>query len=279
MPFSLPPHFVPGVQAPPAAAAPTRWFVFRGRTLLVGANDEPPVLGSLDALGLQVEATHYLGTLGPEPCQAARVADDAEAPRGMRWAELRGLLTQLPSPLMSVAGRAVQVVAWGREHRFCGACGTRTSAVPGRRAVRCPTCQLESFPRLSPAIIVAVERGNEILLARSPHFPEGVHSTLAGFVDPGESVEEAVHREVHEEVGLAITNVRYFASQPWPFPNSLMLGFVADWASGEIDIDGEEIVSADFFAADALPPTFPGRISISQWLLADFLRRRGQPSD
>ena len=188
--------------------------------------------------------------------------------------ELRPLLGQLHASLTAVAGRALQVIEWDRTHRFCGACATPTVNATGRRAKVCPACGHESFPRLSPAIIVAVERGDEILLARSPHFPPGVHSVLAGFVDPGESAEEAVHREVFEEVGLRVTNVRYFDSQPWPFPNSLMMGFQADYVSGDIRIDNEEIVSAAFFRSDALPTLFPGRVSISQWLLHDFLLRQ-----
>jgi NAD+ diphosphatase len=125
-------------------------------------------------------------------------------------------------------------------------------------------------------MIVAVEKGNQILLARSPHFPPGIMSVLAGFVEPGESAEEAVMREVHEETSIVVKDVAYFASQAWPFPNSLMLGFRAIYDSGDIAIDGEEIVEADWFTADAMPTAFPGNISISQWLIHDFLTRNGQ---
>ena len=135
------------------------------------------------------------------------------------------------------------------------------------------------YPRLAPAMIVAVEREDQILLARSPHFPPGIQSVLAGFVEPGESAEEAVIREVFEETAIAVKNVRYFGSQPWPFPNSLMLGFQAEYESGDIEVDGEEIIEAAWYPADAMPSFFPGRVSISQWLIQDFLTRNGQPVD
>jgi NAD+ diphosphatase len=193
----------------------------------------------------------------------------------MRFRDLRQLFGRMQDELIAVAGRAVQIVEWDRTHQFCGACASPTSSIPTRRARVCTNerCKLEFFPRLSPAMIVAVERGREILLARSPHFPPEIYSVLAGFVDPGESAEEAVRREVFEEVGLRVTNIRYFGSQPWPFPHSLMLGFIADYESGELALEADEIEDARFFHVDELPKTFPGRVSISQWLLHDFIDR------
>ena len=172
----------------------------------------------------------------------------------------------------------MQVMHWDRTHQFCGACASPTRPHGSARARVCTNadCGLEHYPRLSPAIIVAVERGDEILLARSPHFPPGIYSVLAGFVDPGESAEEAVVREVFEETAIRVTNVRYFGSQPWPFPHSLMLGFQADYESGAVSPQEGEIEDAGFYRVDALPKTFPGNISISQWLLRDFVRRRGE---
>jgi len=276
MPFRTPDNFVPGVRPTVAPTGTRVWFAVHDRKLLVSDRGELPAMASLAPLGLTVEAEHYLGELNGEPCIAARLAEGSVAPQGAQFVDLRPLLAQLRPSLISVAGRAVQIVEWDRTHRFCGVCATPTVDAPDRRAKLCPACGQESFPRLSPAIIVAVERGDEILLARGPHFPPGVHSALAGFVDPGESAEEAVHREVFEEVGLRVRNVRYFDSQPWPFPHSLMMGFQAEYESGDIRIDGEEIVSASFFKADALPAVFPGRVSIAQWLLHDFLERHGK---
>ena len=187
------------------------------------------------------------------------------------------LFAGLDSTLHAIAGRAVQIVEWDRTHQYCGACGTETLTSQTDRSRTCPECQIPMYPRLAPAMIVAVEKGDEILLARSPHFPPGIFSVLAGFVEPGESAEEAVVREVYEEAGIVVSDVRYFGSQPWPFPNSLMLGFTAQYERGEIDTDNDEIEAADWFRYDELPSTFPGNISISQWLLNDFVeRRRGQ---
>jgi NAD+ diphosphatase len=269
--------FVPSTDPRPIAA-PGLWFAFRGRTLLVSDAFTLPKGASLAGLGLSPVRVQLLGHLQGEPCFAAELPADAAAPEGMQFRDLRQLFGRVPEPLMMLAGRAVQLVDWDRSHQFCGTCGGRTDYHPRQRARVCTAadCGALFYPRLSPAMIVAVERGEEILLARSPHFPPGIYSVLAGFVEPGESVEDAVHREVFEETGVLVRNVRYFGSQPWPFPNSLMLGFQADYADGEVTPDPEEIEDAAFFHVDALPNTFPGRVSISQWLLHDFLRRHGR---
>ena len=165
-----------------------------------------------------------------------------------------------------VAGRAVQLVDWARTHRFCGRCGTPTQPQPNERAMKCPACGLLAFPRLAPAMITLVTRGDEALLARGVQFRAPLYSCLAGFVEPGESLEGAVVREVREEVGVEVGNVRYWGSQPWPFPHSLMIGFTAEWQSGEIEIDPTEIVDAQWFHRDALP-NVPPRISIARKLI------------
>lgn len=255
------------------------WFVFRQRELLVTTRYELPSALAPSALGLSLLRTQYLGTLAGEGCFSAEVASDTAAPADMQFLDLRRLYGRLREPLMGVAARAVQVMYWDRTHQFCGACGARTAPHQSARARICVAadCGLEQYPRVSPAMIVAVERGEELLLARSPHFPAGVYSTLAGFVDPGESVEQAVHREVFEETGVKIDNLRYYASQSWPFPGSLMLGFWADYVSGEIVPEPGEIEDAAFFHVDRLPPMFPGRVSVGQQLVADFCRRHGRP--
>jgi NAD+ diphosphatase len=273
MPFKTPLTFVSALDANPPEGPKLYFLVHEGK-LLVNERAQLPYVESLTQLNIAVEAEEFLGELDGQLCVMARLAPRGAIPDGAQLVSLRTLLGQLRPELTSIAGRAVQIAEWERTHRFCGACGEPTERVPGQRAKRCPRCQLVAFPRVTPAIIVAVEREDQILLARGPHFPPGVHSCLAGFVDPGESAEEAVRREVFEEVGLRVDNLRYFDSQPWPFPHSLMLGFFAEYVSGEIRIDGQEIVSADFFRADALPMMFPGKVSISQWLIHDFLRRQ-----
>ncbi len=136
--------------------------------------------------------------------------------------------------MFRVAGRAVQIVEWDETHRFCGRCGGPTERVPGERARLCTTCGHSAYPRIAPAVIVRVTRGDALLLARGRRWTEPIYSLVAGFVDPGESLEETVAREVREEVGIEVGDIRYFASQPWPFPHSLMLGFEAEHAGGEI---------------------------------------------
>jgi NAD+ diphosphatase len=160
---------------------------------------------------------------------------------------------------------------WDQTHRFCGRCGEPTVHAPSERAKLCPKCGLLSFPRLSPAVIMLIQRGDEFLLARNPNFPEAFYSVLAGFVEPGESLEEAVAREVREEVGLEVTDIRYFSSQPWPFPHSLMIGFTCTYAGGDIVPQPDEIVHAAWFSRNGELPRLPGKLSIARKLIDWFL--------
>ena len=172
-----------------------------------------------------------------------------------------------------LAGRALQLVEWERTHRYCGRCGTLTEPAGGERARRCPHCGLSAFPRLAPAVITLVERADgRALLARNVNFPGGMFSCVAGFVEPGETLDEAVRREVTEEVGVELGEVRYWGSQPWPFPHSLMIGFTAEWASGEITCQEGEIAEARWFAPGELP-AIPSEISIARRLIDDWLLR------
>ena len=266
--------FLSALRAPDGAAGPSLWFAFRGRELLVPARGGLEPAATPDALGLAPRCTHYLGALGELHCFTLELAPDAEPPPGMLFRDLRQLYGVLDSSLHAIASRAVQIVEWDRTHRFCGACGAPTTAHASERSRVCTACGLAHFPRIAPAVIVAVEKGDEILLGRGPHFPPGIYSVLAGFVEPGESLEEAVAREVLEEAGIEVTDVRYFGSQTWPFPNSLMLGFTARWCAGELRPDGVELVDARWFHRDDMPMLFPGNVSISQWLIRDFLSRR-----
>ncbi len=195
---------------------------------------------------------------------------ESERPDGLDLVGLRALHALLPADALALASRSAQLLEWHRTHRFCGVCGAATDYRPGDEARRCPGCGHAHFPRVSPAVITLVQRGEEILLARSPHFAPGVYSTLAGFVEPGESLEEAVAREIREEVGVEVEDVRYFGSQPWPFPHSLMIGFTAVHAGGDIECDGVEIEDAGWYRRDSLP-SLPSRISISRRLVDSFL--------
>ncbi len=257
--------FHSAVTPPADANTPAYWFVFQENNLLVRANgDGATVLQSTapDNMELPLLRRNYLGSLtldgqAPVLCYAAEADGRAPLPHGISAEGLRQLYGRLPDPLFQIAGRAVQIVDWDRTHQFCGRCGTPVESQPTERAKKCPACGLTNFPRLSPAIIIAIVRhtqeGPRLLLARNHRFPQGRYSILAGFVEPGESLEECAHREVMEEVGIAIRNVKYIASQPWPFPNSLMLGFTAEYAGGDFALEEAEIAEAGWFAPDALP--------------------------
>lgn len=203
--------------------------------------------------------------------------DHPVMPEGCFWQSLRQFMLQADYPTFRMLAFAEQVGTWRSNHRFCGRCGSPTQQVAGERCMRCPECGLDSYARISPSMIVLVTRGDEILLARSPRFVAGVYSTLAGFVEPGESAEECVAREVREEVGIEVHNLHYLGSQGWPFPHSLMLGFHAEYAGGEIVPQADEIEDAAWFSIDNLPP-LPMQRSIARYLIDLYVARRlGQP--
>ncbi len=257
------------------------WFAFQGDRLLV-FEDGPvrvPLAGSPDELDFDIRFRWEIGDLDGHVCWAVEVDPDAGPPEGMVFEDLRGLFYRVDEEFFRMVGRAKQIVGWHATHRFCGRCGGQTERVPEELAMRCTRCEMMHFPRLSPAAIVLVRRGDRILLAHSPGFPKGLYSVLAGFVEPGESIEEAVVREVREEVGIEVTNVRYFGSQPWPFPNSLMIGFTADYMGGDLNAQPGEIEDADWYTADDLP-RLPPRISIARAMIDDFAKQQGlDPAD
>ena len=211
----------------------------------------------------------YLGRLGGVDCWAVDVDGDDEP--DVVLTPLMALHASVSEQEWLVAGRAVQLVQWKRTHRFCGRCATPTEQAPGERAMRCPACGLLAFPRLAPAVITLITRDDgAALLARNAAWPVPMFSCLAGFIEPGETLERAVAREVQEEVGVEVGRVSYVASQPWPFPHSLMIGFRAEWAGGEIEVDGTEIAEAAWFTTDDLPQ-IPPRLSIARRLIDDWI--------
>jgi len=225
---------------------------------------------ALHPLGLHgwqhhAEVRHYLGRLEGLDCWALRLG---ATPDGWRAVPLRAAMMGLSATLAGLASRAAQVLDWDRMHRYCGACGTPTEHQAGERARRCPACGHTAYPRITPAMMALVWRPGEVLLARAPRFTSGMYSALAGFVEAGESIEECIRREVAEEVGVQIEQLRYFGSQSWPFPNSLMIAFTALWAGGDIVPQAGEIEDAQWFAIDALPK-IPPRFSISGHLIRD----------
>ena len=247
--------------------APAYWLLrHEGQFLVVNGEGDQKAFpfGRADDFGDPASVLH-IGDWHGQPCFAAELA---HAPNHLpgELSLLRPLYGLIGAEAFALAGRASLLLDWQRNHRFCGRCGTPTAKKPDEFAMACPACGLLAFPRLSPAVMVLVRRDDELLLARSPHFRPGIFSALAGFVEAGETVEQCAVREVREEVGVEIANLRYFQSQPWPFPDSLMLAFFADYAGGEITPDPAEIEAADWFPIDALPP-LPDHASIARRLI------------
>ncbi len=286
----LPFHSPPGFEHLAACRGPsdgTHWFVCSGERLLVELGpprgeppDDPRVrarpswarlpFGGLRQLpeGLAgVDSRRlYIGRLAGVDCYAVEARVETAAPPGTGWEALRSLFSVLEDAHFALAGRALQLIGWDRDHRYCGRCGTPTEPKPDEHARVCPACGLAAYPRVAPAIMALVRRGPELLLARGRHFPAGMYSALAGFVEPGESLEQCVRREVLEEVGVEVGEPSYFASQPWPFPHSLMIAFVCDWVSGEIRPQEAEIEAANWFNVFQLPK-LPSKISVARHLI------------
>ena len=273
-------NFIPAVRQPDSRKSRGYWFVFQENRLLVSLEEQratPPVCDELQSLGIEPLRTQYLGTLGRHSCHSAELGADVRPPEGMRFEQLRGLWGSLPEQLFWIAGRAFQIVDWDRNHQYCGRCGSRTQDKREERAKICPQCGHTAYPRISPAMIVAITRGEKILLARSHRFAHAMYSVIAGFVEAGESLEQCVEREIKEEVGINVKNLRYFGSQSWPFPNSLMVAFTAEHARGEIRIDPSEIADARWFTVKDLP-RIPDKVSISRRLIDWFIdQHRGDP--
>ena len=265
--------FVPATRPAEPPSSEAWFFAFVQRELLMpdggAAALRPLASASLAAAALVAQATarHYLGRLFEADCWALALP---ETPAGWRSMPLRAAMMALDPALGSLAGRAVQILEWDRTHRHCGVCGTLTGLQAGERARVCPACGHTAYPRLSPAMMALVWRPGELLLARSPHYAAGMYSALAGFVEAGESLEECVHREVAEEVAVTVQDLRYFGSQSWPFPNSLMVAFTARWTAGAIVPQAGEIEDARWFPLDALPG-IPPRFSIAGHLIRDTL--------
>lgn len=275
--MNTPPGFEPGHVLPSDLAAQALCYVWRDDKILTRVGELPTLPSTADLVGLGISGTrYYLGRYQDVDCVAISVAPDTPEAAGWQWRGLRTLFLQLPDPLLALAGRAFQIAEWDRSHRFCGRCGTRTRDKAGERAKECPACGYVAYPRLSPAMMVLVTRNQELLLARARRFPPAVYSALAGFVEAGESIEDCIHREVREEVGVEVVGLRYVASQSWPFPHSLMIAYTAEYAGGEVRPCDDEIVDARWFALDALPQ-LPSPVSIARHLIDTTVARLGGP--
>lgn len=257
-----------------------RAYAFFGASLVLRRDGErlrlPTTAELREALGDERLARAQLpagfrSEAGPAPAYGF-AEGEATLPEGFRLDGLRVAYHALSPAEFRSAGTAFQKVDWYRNHRFCSRCGSTTAIDARHESMDCSACGQRHFARIAPAVIVLIQRGSEALLGRSPHFPPGVYSTLAGFVEPGESLEACVHRELAEEVGVRVGNLRYFGSQPHPFPHSLMVGFIADWLDGDIRIDTAELEDARWFDREQLP-TLPHPMSIARALIEDFRAR------
>ena len=251
------------------------WFVFCSNKLLVTVKADKyniPCTSNLKEINLAPIRTQFLGTIKGHPCYSAEVSFETVAPEGMTFKELRPLFEVLDEDIFLLAGKALQIVNWDQTNQYCGRCGNKTETLQTERAKKCPNCGLLSYPRISPVTITAVLKNNSILLARNANRGGKFYSIIAGFVESGETLEECVQREILEEVGLKVKNIKYFNSQPWPFPHSLMIGFTAEYESGEILVDGNEIVEAGWYDVQNLPD-LPGKMSIAREIIDWFIHK------
>ena len=243
------------------------WLIRCGNQVLITVDEQGrevlPLAGQADVC--DVEQALQIGSLNGAACYAVELETIPPHIQG-ELRPVRSLFASAGPEIFALAGRGTQMIDWQKNHRFCGHCGTQTFMKKTEYALECPSCRLVAYPRISPAVMVLIERGDELMLARSPHFRPGVFSALAGFVEAGETLEQCAVREVREEVGLEITNLRYYTSQSWPFPNSLMVAFFADYAGGDITPDPSEIEAAGWFSRESLPP-LPEHVSIARQLI------------
>jgi NAD+ diphosphatase len=266
--------FIPAIKSGKPENHTGWWFLFHQGKLLVQMSSEyakVPMSENLDLSSLALDRIQYLGNLNGLPCYSAYMPDDT-APEGMAFHGLRNLFGHMEEALFEAASMGLHIVEWDRTHIYCGRCGAENQDKTDERAKICPQCGMVNYPRVSPAVIVAVIRDKKILLARSGRFPKSrMYSVIAGYVEPGETLEECVCRELEEEVSIQVKNLRYFGSQPWPYSGSLMTGFTAEYAGGEICVDGKEILEAGWYSASNLP-SVPGWGSIAGKLIDWFIK-------
>ncbi|QYF95396.1 NAD(+) diphosphatase [Massilia sp. PAMC28688] len=243
-------------------------FVFQAGQLLLRESDLGlPALEMVEAMDIAPSQTHPVGLFDGHYCRSSWCERDTPAPQGFVWRSLRSVLYVLDEALLAVAGRAAQIAEWARTHRFCGACGKPMQLLAGERCLRCEACHMMAYPRISPAMMVLIRKGDKVLMAMHTASPSKRFTPLAGFLEAGESIEDAVHREVFEEVGLRVHKLQYFGSQSWPFPHSLMIAFTAEYLDGEIRIDANELSEARWFGPDDEWPEKVPHVSISSILV------------
>ncbi len=251
------------------------WFIFRSNELLVEIRDNDvriPYNNKLEELNISPIRTQFLGKLKDNPCYSAEVGFKTNTPEGMEFKDLRSLYDDLEEDIFLLAGKAIQIVNWDKNHQYCGRCGNPTENIKDETAKICPECGFTSHTRLSPAVITAIIKDGKILMAKHSRATGNPYGLIAGFVEPGETIEDAVVRETLEEVGIKVKNIKYFGSQPWPFPNSLMIAYTAEYDTGEIQVDGKEIIEAQWFTRSDLP-RIPHKMSIAGELIEWYINK------
>jgi NAD+ diphosphatase len=259
---------------PPASRAGALHFVFQGQQLVSELRAGEPHAWSESQLagsGLGVHRERFLGSWEGRSCFAVEVEEAPLDPLRYHCESLYRLLGRVGEPFFALAGRGAQLLAWERDHSYCGRCGGAMMLEERERAMRCRPCGRSVYPRISPCVIVLVTDGEYLLLARNARTRRPFYSTLAGFVEAGENLEHCLAREVREEVGVEVADLRYFGSQPWPFPDQLMLGFHASYRDGEIVCEPGEIADAGWFHYRELPAT-PPPASIAGQLIQSYIQ-------
>ncbi|HEY5562413.1 MAG TPA: NAD(+) diphosphatase [Clostridiaceae bacterium] len=260
--------FIPGITNTMLEDEDLCFIFYKGQMLTL---EEPHGLrlikrADFKKMNLNIKNSYYIGLYNNKACFAMELSERIDAINNISLKDLRTTGQLLGDELFSICGKAYQTINFYNTHKYCGICGEKTILSETERAVICPNCGNVNYPNICPAIIVAITKGDEILLAHNKKFNEGMYSIIAGFVEVGETFEDCVKREVMEEVGIKVKNIKFFTSQPWPFPNSLMIGYTAEYLDGEIKVDGEEITQADWFNINNLP-MLPSKISIARKLI------------
>ncbi|MBU1101616.1 MAG: NAD(+) diphosphatase [Bacteroidetes bacterium] len=268
-------RFKSSIKPPNEISQESIWFIFLNDGILLLPGIEKSSLPNkyqLEAIHEIIDEFYFLGEHEEKEYYVARLIEEPETDF-FEFIRLRKSYYVLEEREFFLAARAFQTLYFHTRNRYCGKCGGKTIIEKNEFARTCTVCSEVFYPQQAPAVIAAVVKDDKILLGRSKRFPVEMYSVLAGFVEPGESLEDCVKREVREEAGIEVKNIQYFGSQTWPFPNSLMIGFTAEWESGEIKIDEEEIVDADWFFHDKLP-VIPDTVSIARKLIDNFVETR-----
>ena len=244
-------------------------FILHGDKILINKSGNKTLIPVIETPGPDKHENitlHHVGYYSGIPCFASELKDQDNLPENFKLTGIRKLYDKIDGILFNIALKSLHIIHWDKTHKYCGCCGNLMEHMTSERAKKCTVCGDIVFPRISPAVIAAIVKGNELLLAHAKRFKRDLYSVIAGFVEPGESLEECLKREIMEETGLTVKNISYFGSQPWPFPDSLMIAFTAEYAGGELKIDQNEITDAKWFTVKNLP-VFPPGYSIAKRLI------------